>query len=90
MPAEKTEVIFTIDSPHQEPLARAVQEFLESHSIPAALSCLPFITALPNPRWGSVAVRAADAPRARQLVQQFLLRQPPPTPQPKKAQRQKR
>jgi hypothetical protein len=62
MPTEKTEVIFTIDSPHQEPLARAVQEFLESHGIPAAVACLPFITALPNPPWGSVAVRAEDAP----------------------------
>lgn len=89
MPTEKTEVIFTIDSPNQEPLARAVQEFLESHGIPAAVSYLPFITALPNPPWGSIAVRAADAPRAKQLVQQFLLRQPPTPQQPKKARRRK-
>ncbi len=89
MSTEKTAVIFTIDSPNQEPLARAVQEFLESHDIPAAVACLPFITALPNPPWGSVAVRTEDAPRARQLVQQFLLHQPPPPQPPKKARRRK-
>ncbi|MDW8368314.1 MAG: hypothetical protein RMK49_20920 [Abditibacteriales bacterium] len=80
----------TIDSPHQEPLAWAVQEWLGWHGIPAAVARLPFITALPNPSWGSVAVRAADAMRAKQLVQQFLLHQPLPPRQPKKARRPKR
>jgi hypothetical protein len=90
VPTPKTEVVFTIASANDEPLARMVQEWLESQGIPAAIATLPFITALPNQQWGSVAVRAKDAPRARQLIQQFQRGEPLPTPPPKKAKRRKR